>query len=448
MSGASATPRMAAFAAPSRAIRVRPAAALQWAVLLLVISQVGRIPLLSTGDREAPLLINELVLAALFTVGIIAAISARSFRLDRVALVALIFAMEGGISSMMMYGRMGLSMRELVVSLAYLVRWVFYLGVYIYIINTVKGRDVRGIWEAMEKMLLIFAAFGIVQSIFLPNFAFILYPESRPFLDFDPQGHRLVSTILEPNVAGMILVVGLLVHLACLAFGEKVAHWKMLLLFVALVLTISRSAVIALLVGATVIVLVRGFTKRILRITAAVVTIILLALPQLIAVARLYNRFDLSSGSSAAARYQAWLRAIDFFVQFPVMGIGFNTFAPMVNRLTLAEAAGVGRASSEGGLLFVATLTGVVGLAIFTWMLALIIRRCRFIWRHPAADPFSRSIAVGTAGMVIALCVDSVFVNTLFATFTMELMWVLAGLCFVIARELGPASGRVDVAHA
>jgi O-antigen ligase len=363
-------------------------------------------------------------------------IAARSLRVDRVALAALVFAGIGGFSTIVTYGRDGLSMREVIVSLAYLARWLFYFGMYLFMINCIRGRDVRGIWNAMERMIIAFSAFGIVQAIFLPNFAFILNPDARPFIDFDPQGHRLVSTILEPNVAGLIIAIGLLVHLSLLAMGQRVAWWKMLLLFAALLATVSRSAVIGLLAGAVVIVAVRGLTRRIVRVSLAVLTIILILLPQLLAVAKQYNKFDLSTNSSAGARYEAWLRAIDLFVAHPIIGIGFNTFAAMINRTTQSEAIGVGRASSEGGLLFAATLTGVVGLAVYSWMLALVVLRCRYIWRHPRAAGETRALAMGSASMLVALCVHSIFVNTMFATFTMEIFWIFAGLTFVMAREL------------
>jgi hypothetical protein len=105
------------------------------------------------------------------------------------------------------------------------------------IINSVRGRDIEGVWSAAEAALLAIAAFGIVQAAFLPNFAFIVYPEARELLDWDPQRHRLVSTVLEPNVAAGMIITVLLVQLARLGCGLRVPLWKPVLLFAALVLT-------------------------------------------------------------------------------------------------------------------------------------------------------------------------------------------------------------------
>ena len=48
------------------------------------------------------------------------------------------------------------------------------------------------------------------------------------------------------------------------------------------------------------------------------------------------------------------------------------------------------------------------------------------------------TMAIGTASMIVALCVDSVFVNTLYATFTMEMCWILCGITFAISKGLPP----------
>ena len=48
--------------------RVRLLGAIRVAIALLVVANLGRVPVLSTGDREAPLLLNDLCM--LFIVGI------------------------------------------------------------------------------------------------------------------------------------------------------------------------------------------------------------------------------------------------------------------------------------------------------------------------------------------------------------------------------------------
>src|SRR3954469_15712810 len=75
--------------APPQSVRrrwgLRPVAVLRFALLLYVLSNVGRIPVLDLGDRAAPLLINDLCVLLVLGVGAIAAMQARSLKLDNVA---------------------------------------------------------------------------------------------------------------------------------------------------------------------------------------------------------------------------------------------------------------------------------------------------------------------------------------------------------------------------
>jgi hypothetical protein len=85
-------------------------------------------------------------------------------------------------------------------------------------------------------------------------------------------------------------------------------------------------------------------------------------------------------------------------------------------------------------------MTGVVGLALLFWMFILIYRRCASVWRARIANAEHRGIAIGTLASIVAIGVHSVFVNSLFTTFVMEIMWVLVGLTFAIARDATQAA--------
>jgi O-antigen ligase len=397
--------------------------------VVLLTANLGRIPIVSTGESSAPLLINDIAVACIALLGLAAGIAARSFRIDRVALIGLLFATIGALSAYATASRYGFSTFELALSLAYLARWLLYFFVYLALINVVRRRDVNAVWRAVETALLIFAAFGVVQAAFLPGFAQLVYPDSRAYLDWDLQGHRLVSTVLEPNIAGAMLLVGLLVQLAQISVGVRIPRWRPLLLFVALLLTLSRSAMLGLVVGMGIILLVHGLSKRLLRSIVVVVALVLVALPKLVAFAAAYGKF--STGGSAAARVVSWIQALRVFRDHPWFGIGFNTFGFVQERYGYLRF-GAAAYSSDGGLLFIGVLTGVVGASVYIWMLWTIIRRCRAIWRDRDVSAEHRGLAIGAAAVIVALCVDSVFVNSLLTTFVMELFWILSALTFPI----------------
>jgi hypothetical protein len=420
------------LATPSWSLRQGPSVVrlVQALILVLLTANLGRIPLISTGESSAPLLINDVAVGLLTIVGLAVAALTRSLRLDRVALIAALFAAIGAGSAFVTAQNYAFSTFELAVSLAYLARWLVYFGIYIVLINVIRRQHVDAVWSAVETVLLIFAGFGILQAAFLPGFAQMVYPDSRAYLDWDIQGHRLVSTVLEPNIAAAMLLIGLLVQLARISVGVRVASWRPIALFVALVLTLSRSGALGLIAGVATILLVRGLSKRLLRWSAVVAVLVVLALPKLIPFAAAYGKF--STGGSAAARLASWIELVRVFREHPVLGVGFNTFG-FVHERAGFERFGAAAYSSDGGLLFIAVLTGVVGLFVYVSMLWVIVRRCRTIWRDDTISASHRGLAVGATAVIVALCVHSIFVNSLLTTFVMELFWILCALTFAIA---------------
>jgi len=419
--------------------RLSLATLVQGLILLLLTANLGRIPVLSAGESSAPLLVNDIAVGFVVLVGLAAGIATRSFRIDRAGLIGLLFAAIGACSAIVTARNYGFSTFELALSLAYLARWMLYFGVYLVLINIIKRADVNGIWSAVESTLLIFAAFGVLQAAFLPGFAQIVYPESRAYLDWDPQGHRLVSTVLEPNIAAAMLLMGLLVQLAQLSVGVRVPRWRPLLLFVALVLTLSRSGALGFVAGIGTILLVRGLSKRLLRWIFAIAVLVVTALPKLLTFAAAYGKF--STSGSAAARVVSWLQALRVFRDHPFFGIGFNTFGFVQERYGYTRF-GAAAYSSDGGLLFIAVLTGIVGVSIYIWLLWAIVRRCRAIWRDPEVAAAHRGLAIGTAAVIVGLCVDSLFVNSLLTTFVMEPFWILCALTFPIMNRIPVTSAR------
>ncbi len=379
--------------------------------------------------------LNDLCVVGLAAFCIIAAVLRRSLLIDSVAFFAMGFAAVGFGSAVAAVPRLGLSPLEFLVGVSYLVRWLTYFGVYLFIVNNIRPAQVTGIWRSLLIVMLVFTAFGIIQSIFLPNFAQLVYPTPGELGDWDAQGHRLVSFVLEPNIAAAMITLVLLIQLAQISVGVRVPWWQPILFLVGLALTLSRSGVLALIVGLGVILVARGLSLRLIRLFGVVLFLSIALIPRLISFAQTYARFDVGSRSSAGARVVSWILELQMIADHPIAGIGFNTFGFVKDRAGMV-VSGQGGYGSDGGLLFAAVMTGLVGLALYVGMLSLVIRRCKRIWRDPSADPEHRGLAIGTAAGVVAICVHSLFGNSIFTTFVMEILWVSWGLIFVIAREL------------
>jgi hypothetical protein len=415
--------------------RFRPVVVLRFAIVLMLVAQLGRIPVLSTGTAEAPLLVNDICVIAAVAAGLFSGLVSRSFRVDKVGGIALTFAAVGLIAAVLSIPKYGLTGFELLVSLAYLARWVVYLGLYLVVINVVRREDTLSVWHTLEATMLVFAAFGIIQAMFIPHFAQVIYPESRVWVDWDEQGHRLVSTVLEPNIAGGMIILILIVQLAQLAGGERVALWKPFLMFAALVATLSRSSFIGLFIGGAVILLVRGVSRRMLRFGVLLLLVLVAALPKLVQFAQTYSK--LSVDASAMTRVTNWLRAIRIFADNPIIGVGFNTYGYVAERYGYMRV-GLSGNSTDGGLLFIAVMTGVVGLGLYLTMLATVVRRCRRVWRDEAMPSPYRALATGIGAATLAICVQSFFVNSLLTVFVTEPLWLLWGIASVLVWTIEP----------
>ena len=112
-----AAPQIVPFAAPARRA-VRVASIVQLALAGVLIGNLGRIPVFSTGDRQAPVLVNDLFVAAVLCAGALNSVQKRSLIIDRVALWALTFAVIGGVSTLLSVQRFGLTPFEVAVSLS------------------------------------------------------------------------------------------------------------------------------------------------------------------------------------------------------------------------------------------------------------------------------------------------------------------------------------------
>jgi len=417
---------------PRPTFQIRPAAAMQAMLLLLVIANLGRIPVLSAGGRSFPILVNDLAVTVMVGMGLVFAVQHRTIKLDLVAALGLAFAAVGGLSALASQARFGLSWAELGVGLAYLFRWLLYFALYVVGVNTLRRQDVQPVWGALETCILLFAAFGIFQSAFLPGFAQMLDPNTIADGGWDVQGRRLVSTFLDPNFAGGLLMLGLLVELGLLASGERVAWWKPLMLFGAMVLTLSRGTLLAFTIGFIVLIAVRGVSRRLAMFLAGGALVLAAALPSIIRFAASFNKLGVSD-ASAQGRFVLWLRALTVLRDHPIIGIGFDTWAPVARRYGWVSVPG-SQNGVDGGLLFIAVLTGAVGVAIYLGMLGYTFLRARVVWRQGDRPAFERGLAGGVGACLVAMCVHSLFSNSLLLPYLMEPLWIMCALVFVLAR--------------
>ena len=129
------------------------------------------------------------------------------------------------------------------------------------------------------------------------------------------------------------------------------------------------------------------------------------------------------------------------------MGVGFNTYGFVQLRY---EFAGLSQSAFglDGGLLFIAVMTGFVGVTLYSMFLFLVLQACTELWSTDRssgdrssgdrAPVFDGAVGLGVAAATVALLVHSLFVNSILYPPIMQTMWVLWGIVFVLNRRADP----------
>lgn len=289
----------------------------------------------------------------------------------------------------------------------YLFRWIYYASIFFVVVYSSLNTE---FWEwGIYAIGVVFALLGFAQMIILPGLR-MLIP-----LGWDEHYGRLFSTFFDPNFTGIFLVMiffeGL--HLLKIHKRQKVILWfGQILMGIAIVLTYSRSTYIGLLAGFVVWLLGSKQYKGIIFIFFLV--LVFLVIPQ---GGRDVNRIN--RDISSVARINNWRSSLVLTMRSPVVGNGFNMLRAIAsgeraidqNGVVSHDAAGV-----DNSLLFVLATTGIVGFAIYCWLLS------QFFGLLYKGFGFS-GIAI-----LLALITHSFFNNSLFYAWTMLLLWILLGI--------------------
>jgi O-antigen ligase/polysaccharide polymerase Wzy-like membrane protein len=415
--------------------------------IALALGNLGRIPAGALGGRGAPIVALDLVVVAVWMVLLYALATRRAqLAIDGVAGAASVFVVVALISTALAFSRYNLGAADGLGVVAFLVRWVAYFGWYPFVAWCLTADESRDAWRDVERALLAFCVFGILQSAFLPGFAQMVNAGGT-LKEWDVQGRRLVSTLLDPNFAGLVIVIALLFRLARVAENEKESGPAMVLLSAGVLLTVSRSAILALAVGLGVLVLARGLKLRLIKLFVVGALLLLPFLSFAIAFAAGFHKlgFDMS----AAQRFVPWTRALRLIAEHPLLGIGFNAIQQAQESHGWRPIGGAD-VSLDGGLLFVAAMTGLIGVGIYVLMMISVSRAARRAWRDTDVPALDRAHATATAASTAAVVVHSLFVNSLLLPFVMQILWVMWGrLAHISASRrarLGlPAARRIMV---
>ena len=289
-----------------------------------------------------------------------------------------------------------------------------------YLILLIVANNIRT--ESEFKALVVFSVLvAMAGSIFGADRAFAdLAPDPTNRMQ-GPLGET--ATIFGGYLAlTLSIVVGLFLH--CRTQGQRVlAGTAIVTLSAAILYTYSRTSYAALTVG----LIVFGFLKerRLLIIILLLAVLLPILAPESI-IARFSTIGDVATGpgpSSWVARVEAW--------QWAVARMNGTDF------LWGKGAGSVRLGDVDNEYVRVVVDTGLLGLAIFLWMLARIGRSANDLYKSLDSETFSKGYAAGYLIAFFTLVVHAIAATSFTSIRTMECFMLMTGftLCLAHHRE-------------
>ena len=323
----------------------------------------------------------------------------------------------------LMLGSAVLQDGELTKPLLYLVRFIGGSALF-FLCYDLKPLQRQLLERSLYLTLTLLALSGFVLLQLIPDFAAAGLAE----LGWDPHIGRLTSTWLDPNFVGGAFTLGLALIGSRLLDEKK---WSGRLLFgslagvllLALLLTYSRSALLAFAVA--------GLIIGVLRSRSALIIGICIAILGVGVSTRLQERLGefatsiVSVGTetmqtmdpTASLRVDSWREALRIWEGAPLLGVGFGTY---VVHQRFAPGDSHAATGADSSLLTLGATTGIIGIILLLGFLSQVFLTA-WLGRR---DPLTRGFLAGGAGLLI----HAIFVNSLLFPPLTIYFFVLAGL--------------------
>lgn len=319
----------------------------------------------------------------------------------------------------LLWGFSELSTGEFKFALLHLLRFIGISGLLL-VTRDFSKKEAQRTFKVISLSGIILAISGFILLRLLPDFT----EAGLADLGWDPHIGRLTSTFLDPNFAG-----GAFAFLLALLGGSFVREKKFVnqtvilaiagILGIALLLTFSRSALLAL--GASGFVLGLFADRKILLAMLIVAMLGLSTSPRLQErIGELTQSIGSLGGESqqvldptAQLRLDSWREGISVWREHPVLGVGFGAYKFHQNFSSEDSHAATG---SDASLLNIGAMTGVFGFSVFLL----------FLW-NLVYTSFNKK-QWGFLAALTGILIHSVFVNSLFFPPIALYFFVSAGL--------------------
>ena len=334
-----------------------------------------------------------------------------------------------GLSSLLLHSG-DMSWTEFAYSFFYSIRWLSLFMLYLIVLNESPHTRKYILWMLFAFAFLLSIA-GFIQ--------FKIYPDFKELeeIGWDPHSGRLLSTWFDPNFVGGFLAFSIPLILGSALDNKK---WRILLLpvaatiFIALGLSFSRSAYLALITGLFIFGLIKSW--RSLVVMGTLILILMIApgpiqdrtLSIADSIESVFTEDYTLPDESARLRFGSWEEAWLLFVDNPIIGHGYNRYEyAALEQGTLKDLAIHSASGSDSSLLTILATTGLAGFIPF---FAIYIIFAKQAWKDRKSG-----LSTGFLASLCGLFIHSIFVNSLLFPLFMAPFFLSAGLLNLLKRN-------------
>jgi O-antigen ligase len=314
-----------------------------------------------------------------------------------------------------------------------------------------SGRQLRWCFGVTTGLALVFALIGFVEfatgRLLLTNAKVLEANELKPYF-------RVNSLFFDPNIYGRYLALTMVMLAAVLLATRRrrdvgLIGASLAVLWAGLVLSLSQSSFAALLAGLAALAALRWRGRIVLALVGAgaVVGIALVLFAP--GVLHIEGDSQKALDKATSGRVELVDGAVDMFRDHPLQGYGSASFQAVYrerNHIRSTKVAAV----SHTIPLTIAAEQGVIGLAIYAWLLVsagimLFGARLRALYRRP----WPGAIVVARAAIAAATC--ALVLHTLiYASFLEDpILWTLLaiGAALRLVPQDEPETARIASAR-
>lgn len=242
--------------------------------------------------------------------------------------------------------------------------FAFYIG---YIL--IKESRVKALWiiNLVLVTAALFALLGFMQLIFYPDLSRL------EEFGYDPHKYRLVSTFLDPNFAGVLLNLGLIISLYFFTQKKELKWFNFSAGFlIAVILTFSRSSYLLMIVSLALLGI--EYSKKLL-LGLIIGSVLVFAF-----IPRVQERIEgiWQLDITVKDRLESYNAGFVIIKDSPILGVGFNNIGDALQEYNLLRTHQSSETHSSQGIdssfLFVLATTGILGFSsyLFFWGFVLL----------------------------------------------------------------------------